>query len=279
MIYMVERWKMTVVLLLSLLLTGLAYVGDLCAQIKKDEVDFEVMATVTMKKGDSLWVIAQQYYGDPLKWTYIKDMNKIANEARIPVGTVIYIPVKDAKRIVKQVEEEIVKKKTVEEELSEKIAELQKELDAVREESKKCSAESEQLAKELKDKDATIKDLEGMLDNVKAAMDKIKAETESELEAQVREMRAAAKKHEEELREAKGAGGEVEELRSELRRCRGDIERLENARDELNAKIRRAEEEAAKRPPVPVKKPVEARSRVAAVAIALVGSIIWMASN
>jgi predicted RNase H-like nuclease (RuvC/YqgF family) len=279
MICVVERWKMTVVLLLSLLLTGLAYVGDLCAQIKKDEVDFEVMATVTMKKGDSLWVIAQQYYGDPLKWTYIKDMNKIANEARIPVGTVIYIPVKDAKRIVKQVEEEIVKKKTVEEELSEKIAELQKELDAVREESKKCNAESEQLTKELKDKDATVKDLEGMLDNVKAAMDKIKAETESELEAQANEMRAAAKKHEEELREAKEAGGEVEDLRSELRRCRGDIERLERARDELNAKIRRAEEEAAKRPPVPVKKPVEARSRVAAVAIALVGSIIWMASN
>jgi nucleoid-associated protein YgaU len=79
MIHAVERWKVIPVLVFSLLLTGLACVGSLRAQIKEDEVDFEVMATVTIKDGDSLWNLAQKYYRDPFKWTIIKDMNKIPN--------------------------------------------------------------------------------------------------------------------------------------------------------------------------------------------------------
>jgi type I site-specific restriction-modification system R (restriction) subunit len=281
MMYMVERWKMAAVLVLSLLLAGLAYVGVSRAQIKEEDVDFEVMATVTMKKGDSLSVLAKKYYGDPLKWPLIKDMNKIPNEARIPVGTVIYIPVKDAKRIVKKVEAEIVEKKVAEEDLSAKIAKLQEELRGLKEKSKECEDEKERLSKELKDKDASVKDLEGMLDNVKAALDKMEdktAKTEAELEAQAREMRAAVKKREEELSQAEEAKDkELQELRSELSRCRGDMARLEALRDELMAKIREAEAVAVKRPRKPVS--AERRSTVAAIAIALVGSIIWIASD
>jgi uncharacterized protein YoxC len=275
--YMVERWKMTVVLVLLLLLTGLACVGVSRAQIKEEDVDFEYMATVTMKKGDSLWVMAKKYYGDPLKWPLIKDMNKIPNEARIPVGTVLYIPVKDAKRIAKKVEAEIVEKKAVEEDISAKIARLQEELRGLEEKSKECEDEKKRLSKDLKDKDATIEDLEGMLDNVKVALDKMKAGTEAELEAQAREMRAAVKKREEELSEAKVAKDrQIEEMESKLRRCRVELDSLERTRDELKAKIKEAE--AVKKPPKPVPT-AERRSTIAAIAIALVGSIIWIASD
>lgn len=279
MTYMVERWKMTAVLVLSLLLAGLAYVGVSRAQIKEEDIDFEVMATVTIKKGDNLWNLAKKYYGDPFKWTVIKDMNRIPHEGRLRVGTVIYIPVKDAKRIVKKVEEEIVEKKTVEQELLERIAALQEELRSLQEKQKECDDRNKQLTKELEDRDTSIKDLQGMLDNIKAALDKMKADTESELEAQAREMRAAAERHKAELAELATARDakdrQIEELRSELNRCRGDVARLEALRDELQARIREAE--AVKpRKPVPT---AEHRSTVAAIAIALVGSIIWIASN
>jgi len=285
MIYIAKRWKTTAVLLLSLLLAELFCVGGLHAQIKKNDVDFEVLATVTMKKGDNLWNLAQQYYKKPLKWKYIMEMNKIPNEKRIPVGTVIYIPVEDAKKIIKTVEVEIEKKKTVEEQLTEELAKLRDELREAREQLEMCQAKNKELAAALEElqaenqrlvaamadkeaaieeKDATIDELEAMLDNVKEAVDKMKAE--SELEAQEREMRAATQTEKDRR---------IAELESQLVRCRADVENLEMVRDELKAKVAKAE----MAPPMKKKATAESRSLVAAVAIALVGSIIWIASD
>jgi DNA repair exonuclease SbcCD ATPase subunit len=284
MTYIAGRWKMAVVLVLLLLLAGLTYVGSSLAQIAKEEVDFEILDTVVVTKDADtrLWNLAQKYYGNPLKWTLIKDMNRIPNEKTIPEGTVIYIPVEEAKRIVKKVEEEIQEKKVVEVDLSKELEMLRKELRACQEKNKELEAKNKRLSKMLEDRDATIKkkeatirDLEGMLDNVKAAMDKMKADTEAELEAQAQEMRAAARNVKE--RESR-AESQVEELEAKLRQQRRDIEQLEMARDELRARIRQAEL-TPKKPPMPVKKPSDPRSRVAAVAIALVGAIIWVASN
>jgi uncharacterized protein YoxC len=274
---MAERWKMTVVLVLSLLLTGLACLGSLRAQIKEGEVDFEVLATVTMKKGDNLWDLATKYYGDPLKWPLIKDLNKIPNEKKIPVGAVIYIPVKEAKRIVEGVEAEIAERKAIEEELSKEIAKLKEDLSAVKAKSEECEEKNKELAEALKEKDASIADLEGMLDNVKAGLDKMKAE--AELEAQAQEMRAAAQAAAEKKREELAAALEakdkkIQELEEKFKQCQRDVAALESMRDELRVKIAEAER---RRPPSAVS--ADHRSRVAAVAIAIVGSIIWIASN
>ena len=113
MTYIAERWKLAVVMVLSLLLTGLTCVGISRAQIKEADVDFEVLATVTMVKGDTLWDLAQKYYNDPYGWDRILKMNRIPDERRISIGTVIYIPVEDAKRIVKEVEKKSRKRKSL----------------------------------------------------------------------------------------------------------------------------------------------------------------------
>ena len=94
-----------------ILLMGLASAGSLRAQIEKRDVNFEILGTVTMKKGDILWNLARRYYGDPLKWTLIKEKNKIPDERTIPIGIVIYIPTVEAKKIEKKVEEIIAEKK------------------------------------------------------------------------------------------------------------------------------------------------------------------------
>ena len=115
--------------------------------------------------------------------------------------------------------------------------------------------------------DATIKELEGMLENVKSALEKI--ESESALEAQEREMRAAARAASKKNRDSR-----VEKLESELAKCRGRIKELEAARDQLKAKIKKA---VKKKPPV--KKPVDSRSRAAALGIIVVGAIVWIATG
>jgi hypothetical protein len=121
-------------------------VGNLRAQIKKEEVDFEYMATVTAQKGKDccLWNMAEKYYGDPYLWNLIKEKNKISNERKIPVGTVIYIPTRDAKELVAKTEGDMDK-------ISANMSELEEELAAARKEAKNCKAEKAKLSKALED--------------------------------------------------------------------------------------------------------------------------------
>lgn len=46
----------------------------------------------TIKQGDSLWHIAYSMYGNPLKWRYIADKNKIINPRFLEPGEEIIIP-------------------------------------------------------------------------------------------------------------------------------------------------------------------------------------------
>jgi hypothetical protein len=151
MTYIAGRWKLAVVLVLSLLLTGLTCVGISRAQIKKEDVDFEVLATVTMVKGDTLWELAEKYYNDPYGWDRILKMNRIPDERRISIGTVVYIPVEDAKRIVREVEKKIEEKKAVVEVTATELEKLREEVKDLRKKLKKCQAENKRLAKALKE--------------------------------------------------------------------------------------------------------------------------------
>lgn len=273
--------KMIIVLTVCIL--GLIFVSSLLAQLKKEEVDFEVLATVTMKKGDFLWNLAQQYYKDPLKWKYIAEMNKIKDERRIPVGTVIYIPVEDAKKIVTEAEKVVEAKKAVVDETALKLAELQKELEKSKAEQAECAKRAEELAKALKEKEGIIEELEGKIRSLNE-----KLEAQAELEAQLEELRVAAKSASEKREEISGIlkakeasiaekESKIVELEAKLREAKADIERMEKERDELKAKIKKAEE--AMKPEKSKKYVSDPRSRIAAIAIGLVGSIIWMASS
>ena len=292
MTYVIERWRVTAILVSLLLLAELACVGTLRAQLSEDEVDFEYMAKITVEKGNkqALWNLAMEYYKNPLEWTYIKEMNKIPNEKTVPIGTVIYIPVKDAKKIVKKADVEIEKMNATEKALRDEIAELKAQLKRAKADGKKCEAERRKLARSLrtcesrvkeltkaleecqasvKKKDATIAELQAMLENVKKALDKLKAE--SDLMAQEAEMRAAAQRKK---------SADIEGMEAQLRRCRRQVDELEAERNRLRAEIARCEEAARKKPAEPVrKKKADEKSMVAAVAMMLIGSIMWIASD
>ncbi len=313
-IYMAERWKKAAVLVLLLLITGLAYVGHARAQIKKDEVDFEVLATVTAQKGKDccLWNMAEKYYDNAYEWEIIKKLNRIPNERAIPIGTVIYIPVKDAKKLVKKAEAEIKEKKVVEKEISADIDKLRKELRRAKNKTKEYEAENARLAKSLKECQAKNKKLSASLKKCEAEKKRLARELKKckeagaknkrlagelkkkdkiieELEAELREIRRkterAVKREIEECEDAlHRKERQIRELESELERCRRSRRELEERCGEVKDKIKRAEEKYehkahVKKPPARPKKPADRRSVIAAMAIVLVGSIVWIVSN
>ncbi|MFC1714890.1 LysM peptidoglycan-binding domain-containing protein [Candidatus Poribacteria bacterium] len=99
MAYVTHTWKTALTLVFSILLMSLTCAAGLYAQIQKDGVDFEVLATVIYQKDDSLWNLAEKHYGEPRLWPRIADANGISDVTDIPAGTPIYVPVKGAKRI------------------------------------------------------------------------------------------------------------------------------------------------------------------------------------
>jgi peptidoglycan hydrolase CwlO-like protein len=287
-----------IALLLAIFLTGLVSVGSLRAYFKnKEEVNFEYMAAVTMKKGDVLWNLAEQYYKDPMKWKYIAEKNTIPNERKIPIGAVIYIPVEDAKKIAKETEKVIEAKKVAVDENALKLAELQNELDRIKKEHESSLAKINELMKIIAEKDAIIAELEAKI----KALNK-ELEAQSELEARLDDMRVAAKSTSERKDELSGALKEkdasiaekearISEMEWKLKNLQSEISRFEDANRELRIKIEQSEKytssmnekrEKEDKPEAKAGKPkyvTDPRASIAAMAIALVGSIIWMASD
>lgn len=272
--------KILVVVLLSVFLTGFASVGSLRALLK-EKPDWPHVE-VTMKKGDVLWNLAQEYYKDPLKWKIIAEKNRITPppaERRIPIGAVIYVPIEDAQKIAQETEKVVEAKKVAVDETALKLAEIQKELDRIKKEYEDCLGRMKDMTDALKERDAIIAELEGKIKDLDRQL-----QAQSELEARLEDMRVAAKSSSagkdelaNALKEKDAAIAEKEsriaELEWKMRSSKEDISRLEAANAELKARIDRAVVEPAK--PTFVSDP---RARIAAMAIALVGSIIWMAS-
>jgi len=276
--------KILVVVLLSVFLTGFASVGSLRALLKEKPNWPNV--EVTMKKGDVLWNLAQEYYKDPLKWKVIAEKNNIVPpaERRIPIGAVIYVPIEDAQKIAQETEKVVEAKKVAVDETALKLAELQKELDRLKKEYEDCLANAKAIADAMKEKDAIIAELEGKIRD----MDK-QLQAQAELEARLEDLKVAAKSGAAGKDELMGALKEkdasiaekesrIAELEWKLKSNKDDISRLEAANAELKARIDKAmgEEEGK---PKKAKFVSDPRARIAAMAIALVGSIIWMASD
>jgi predicted RNase H-like nuclease (RuvC/YqgF family) len=284
-----------------LLLTGLACVGSLRAQLKKEEVDFEVLATVTAVPGIDccLWNMAAKHYGDPYKWEILKDVNKIPNERRIATGTVIYIPVLPLKKVEPEKPEpselDLLKKqvdslKKKNRECEAKRKELAKALEDCKKRSKRMADQAKALRKcqdENKKLKARLKKLQN--ENRKLAKaNKDKDATVDKLEGRLGEMKGALRRCEEKLEEAVAKKERhIEELDAELRKCRRELEEIERVQKEkheamMKKHVCKKPECCPKREPPHLGKKEykkDDRALVAAVAIAIVGSLIWIGSD
>ncbi len=299
MIYTTRRWNVAMLIVFLLLLTGLACVGSLRAQLKKEEVDFEVLATVTAVPGFDccLWNMAAKHYGDPYKWTILKEVNKIPNERRIATGTVIYIPVLPMKKI----EEKPEKPKEPSE-----LDLLKKQVDSLRKKNRECEAKRKELAKALEDCKKRVKRMADQAKALKKCQDenkklearlkrlqnenrelakanKGKDATIDELEGRLREMKGALRRCEAELEEAMAKKDRhIEELEEELHKCRRKLEEIEIAQKvKQELMMEKHVVPCKKEPPYLGKKEYKKddRALVAAVAIAIVGSLIWIGSD
>jgi peptidoglycan hydrolase CwlO-like protein len=293
MIYTTRRWSVAMLIVFLLLLTGLACVGSLRAQLKKEEVDFEVLATVTAVPGMDccLWNMAAKYYGDPYKWTILKEVNRIPNERRISKGTVIYIPVLPIKKVGEPVKPGEPSELEL---LNRQLEAKSKEIDNLKEENKKlaqaledCKKQAEKMAdqakalkkcrnenKKLKGK---LEELEGKNRDLAKAM-KEKDGTIDELEERLQKIKGDLRRCEEELEMAAAKKDRhIEELESELQKCRRELEEIRAQMEKKHEVVKRKGCEPLRLGKDEYHK--DDRALVAAVAIAIVGSLIWIGSN
>ena len=295
MTFIIKRLRVLSLLLFLLLIIGLACVDTLRAQLKKDEVDFEVLTTVTAEKGYNccLWNMAEKHLGDPFQWKCIQEMNKIPNERRISLGTVVYIPAECKRGYVAKPAEKPVEKPAepavvkVEEkpadDIMAKLKACEDEKGKLAKALKDCKAEKNKLAKALEEckskmpEDKKINQLKQELEECDAKLQRLtramkdKDATIDELEAKLRRMRAEAEDCETAMRKVRERDRRIEELEKELRDCR---DKLEGRREPV------ARDKEQPKPPKPEKGECKStRSFVAAMAIALVGSIVWIATS
>jgi uncharacterized protein YukE len=296
MIYATRRWNVAMLIVFLLLLTGLACVGSLRAQLKKEEVDFEVLATVTAMSGKDccLWNMAAKHYGDPYKWTILKEVNKIPNERRISKGTVIYIPVLPIKKVGEPEkpgepsELELLNRKL--EAKNKEVKDLQKENEELAKALQDCKKRVKKMAdqakalKKCREENKKLKNRLKKLQNENRKLAKAnedKDATINKLEDQLREMKGDLRRCEEELEMAMAKKDRhIEELESELRKCRRELEEIEKAQMAKHKCM--VKPEVCKREPPRLGRDEyhkDDRALVAAVAIAIVGSLIWIGSD
>ena len=211
--YMIERWKIALVLVFAILM-GLFCVGGLHAQIQADEVDFEILATVVYGENDSLWKLAGKYYNSSRLWPLIAYLNRIPDYNAISIGTIIYIPVEEPKKAILR-QAEIYK-------LSTELEKLQREHLRVSKEYEVYKTVKRQLEQELKDRDATI-------NQVRTAAD--------ELSAKSQEQKKKLLRVNQEYEVCKAAVDELSaksaELQKELLRVNEEFEALETREQQL----------------------------------------------
>jgi DNA repair exonuclease SbcCD ATPase subunit len=314
MIHVVERWKKAVVVVITLLLLEPAVLCASVAEyyIKKEEVDFEYIDAVAIVKGDTLWDFAEKYYDDPFKWPIIKEKNRIPDVRKLRIGAVIYIPTEEAKKLIAKAEADIDKFAELEKELRDEIAKLKEELAAakkgivkevkevVREEERPMRSEEEvmELRHALEECKERCGELEHKMRDKEEAIEDLEDEMRAQRRRMERDMDEMADEHRAEIRRIREDKEErIRELERELERCQVEIRELEDVRDEAKGRVGRAEKRSKmmrrdrdrpvekemkkmeKEPYMPKDKCGSSRSKVAAAAIALVGSIVWIASR
>lgn len=66
--------------------------GGTTAANQKTSTSSTTTKTYTMKKGDTLWALAEEYYGDGTQWKKIAKASGIKDPKKIPIGAKITIP-------------------------------------------------------------------------------------------------------------------------------------------------------------------------------------------
>ncbi len=71
-------------------------------------------STHTVKSGDTLWAMAQKYYGDPTLYTIIAEVNGVTNPRTIHNGTVLVIPNKSDMQAIQNENDSAKRKQLIE---------------------------------------------------------------------------------------------------------------------------------------------------------------------
>lgn len=97
------QWKVLLVLLLVAPIQLLADAFLMPGSVAKDELVKEFPQPYIVKKGDTLWDIAQEYFANPEKWIKIWEQNLyVSNPDLIYPGNEVWLKIKTPQKVVKK---------------------------------------------------------------------------------------------------------------------------------------------------------------------------------
>lgn len=233
MTFIKNTLKLTLVLYICVALTGV-YVLSASARITPKETEEET-TLITIKKGDTLWDLCQEYLKDPTKWPELKKYNDFSNPDLIYPGERLRIPVSLAKDMGEDLNDE---GRNLNDELAasneeakatkELLENAEKELKKLMEDLKKIQSKVAALEKELKSKDMQLKEAEKVSSEALTSIVRIELATTQE---------ALQKKLNQVNRNVNGLEKLITEKNSAIEAIKGKIASIEQNNENLLKQI------------------------------------------
>ena len=264
-----------IILYICVFLTGVPFVVSSFAKITKKPVE-EKLQVITIKKGDTLWDLAEKWLNDPIKWPEFKKYNEYTNPNLIYPGEEMQIPVGMAEEMVKEGDKEITVRSSeigvAMKELQNSNQEISKKLQSQMEELEELKNAVNRLRRNINQK-AGKKQVEKIDEKLSNAADAV----ERELQKSTKQVNQLNEKVDKIDQNVKAIGEKVEQLatgrQQQVTKINQSIETLTTKTNQNQESISKLEKKVAESEGK-VEKPSQGK-KAFVVLTALAGGIAW----
>jgi len=217
-------------------LTGAPFVASSFAKITKKPGPFDKeVEVISIKKGDTLWHLAGKYLDESYKWPEFKKYNNFTNPDLIYPGEEIQIPLKVAKKIVKEGDEVIARLEAEIKALQGSNQEISKTLQSQIAELRALKEAVEQLRRKIDQ----LENLEGKIANLDNRLAKSESEVKSELEKSTKRVNQLNEKVDRIDQNVKTIDGKIDQLAEDGQR---EITKINQSIETLSTKVSQNQE-------------------------------------
>lgn len=271
-----------IILYICVFLTGVPFVVSSFAKITKKPVE-EKLQVITIKKGDTLWDLAEKWLNDPIRWPEFKKYNEYTNPDLIYPGEEMQIPVEMAEEIVKEGTKEIsIRSSEIEaaiKKLQNSNQEISKTLKSQIEELGELKKAVNRLRRNINQKAGKkrVEKLEENAENIDEKLSNVGNAVERELQKSTKQVNQLNEKVDKIDQNVKAIGEKVEQLaaggQEQVAKINQSIETLTNKVNQNQESISKLEKKVAESEGK-VEKPSQGK-KAFVVLTALAGGIAW----
>ena len=261
-----------IILYICVFLTGgPSVISSFAKIIIKEPIEGKV---ITIKKGDTLWDLAEEWLKDPLKWPDFKKYNEYTNPHLIYPGEEMQVPVEMAKEIVKTGTKEIARIEATIKALQNSNQEISKTLQSQIEELEALKKAINRLNRKIDQ----VENLEKKVATIDERLSEAEVEVKRELRKSTKQVNQLNEKVDRIDQNVKAIDGKVDQLATEGQQ---QLTTLNQGIETLTTKVTQNQESISQlekrigEPEGKVEQPSSQGKKAFVVLTTLAGSIAW----